>query len=210
MGLFSFIGWIIGLIFNFLFERINDIFVWILPSYMTVHVIKEEKVTYYQNYLCFWVILAIILGIEHVTFYLFYYILFYRIIRLLFVIWLQIDYCNNSFNVFSKIRPYISKAHEKKLEEALNAVTNKIDQHGQQIQETAAKQFWGMVQQNYEIIKDALFKGLRTVSDQAVNINDSNSNINSNKKTVDVSEELKQDKEKENKNEKPTVRKKEA
>eukprot|EP00483_Globobulimina_turgida_P001128 UN01130 len=134
---------------------------------MTVYVIKGQKEEYYKNFLCFWALLALILGFEHVTLYLFYYVRLYRLCRLLFVVWLQLDYCNNSAFTLSKITPYISKEWEKWFEKGLDAVTSKIDEEGTKIQEKATNQFWSVVQQNYEIIKETVFKGLKTVSEKA-------------------------------------------
>ena len=188
MGVFSFIGstiaWLFGFVFGFIFERIDDIFVWILPCYMTVYVIKENKVSLYQNYLCFWVILALILGLEAVTFYLFYFMRAYRFIRLFFVIWLQIDYCSNSSYLFGKIKPLISKDHEKILEKALNSVTSKIDEQGGKIKEKASNQIWNLIQQNYELVKDGLFSALTTVSKKAADMSVPSSNSSSNSSEV--------------------------
>eukprot|EP01083_Nonionella_stella_P176039 614849_1 len=180
MGLFSFFGWIFGWIFWFIFGRIDDFFVWILPSYMTVSVIKESKETVYQNYLCFWAILSLLLGIEHFTFYVFYYLTLYRISRLLFVIWLQIDYCQNSVNAFQKIRPYITQDKEEQLQEAFESVTNIIDEQGAAVQGKVSDQFWTFVKQNYELLKKGAFEFLTTASEKAVNLADTNSNINPN------------------------------
>merc|ERR1712048_994551 len=124
-------------------------------------------------------ILALIFGFEAVTFYLFWSVRIYRLIRLFFVIWLQIDYCSNSSNIFGKIKPLISKDREKMLEKALNSVTSKIDEHGGKIKEKASNQIWSLVQQNYELVKDGLFSALTTVSAKAVDLTDTSSNRSS-------------------------------
>jgi len=208
MGLFSFIGWIIGLIFSFLFNRIADVFIWIIPSFMTVRVIKENKSTIYENYLAFWIILAIILGLEHITFYFLYYITGYATLRLCFVIWLQIDYCANAKLVFDKIKPYISTEHEKVIEASLNNVTETLDEHGGKIKEKIQNQFWSIIQQNYELVKDSLFSALTTVSNKAVDINKSAASLaNAAGKGEKVDDN---DDNKENNSEKETIQKKES
>merc|ERR1739842_165244 len=159
----------------------------------------------YQNYLCFWVILALIFGFEHVTLYVFYSMRAYRLLRLLVVIWLQIDYCSNSSNVFGKIKPFISKDHEKILESALDSVTSKIDEHGGKIKEKASNQIWSLIQQNYELVKDGLFSALTSVSKKAVDLTDQSSNS-----SVNASEVVGDDKDKQENAQKPTVQKKEA
>lgn len=209
MGLFSFIGWIIGYIFAFAFNRIADIFVWIIPSYMTVHVIKETKSTLYENYLSFWIILALILGLEHITFYFLYYITGYSTLRLCFVIWLQIDYCANAKNIFDKIKPFISTEHEQLVETSLNSVTEKLDEHGGKITEKIKGQFWNIIQQNYELIKDSLFSALTTVSNKAVDINKSAASLSGGEK-VDGDKNKDDDNKENNNSEKETIQKKES
>ena len=215
MGLFSFIGWIIGLIFSFAFNRIDDIFVWIIPCYMTVYIIKKNESSKYENYLCFWIMLAIILGIEYVTFGLLNYIYFYRIFRLFFIIWLQIDYCANASATFIKIKPFISKDVEDAVEKGLNSVTQKLDEHGGKIKEKASDQFWSIVQQNYELIKDSLFSALTTVSNKAVDLTDTNSSLSAQQKaagekTNSDNNDDKKEKEQDNNSQKESIQKKES
>lgn len=210
MGLFSFIGWIVGFVFSFAFNRIADIFIWIIPSYMTVHVIKENKATIYENYLSFWIILALILGMEHITFYILYYITGYATLRLCFIIWLQIDYCANAKLIFDRIKPFISSEHEAIVEKSLNNVTETLDEHGGKIKEKIQNQFWSIIQQNYELIKDSLFSALTTVSNKAVDINKSAASLSSVPGGEKVDSPKNDDDSKENDSGKEKIQKKES
>jgi len=169
MGLFSFIGWIISTFFDVAFEIVANIFVWVIPSYMTVQMIKDEKKTtkYGRNYMCFWIILALLWTLEYTIFYFFCSMTLYRIARLVAVIWLQVDYCTNAANAFTLVKPLISREHEEKLAAILENVTSEIDKHGGKIKEKASDQFWRIIQQNYELIKDGVFNAMSTVSKKA-------------------------------------------
>jgi len=202
MGLFSFIGWSIRFVLWFFFERIDDVFIWILPLYMTVQVVKQESMKEkYQNYLSFWAILAIILGLEYVTFGLFYRLAIYRVLRLIFVIWLQIDYCVYAKSTFEKLTPFISKHHEQKIEDLLGEIIATLSKQGEKVKEKASNQFWQLITQNYEIVKDSVFSALSTASQKAVDLSKTNSNASlSNQKPPGESNEPLNDDEKEKEN----------
>jgi len=169
MGLFSLIGWVISSAFDLVFEVVANVFVWIIPSYMTVQVIKNEAKTakYSRNYMCFWIIMAVLWALEYTLLYLFTSWTFYRIVRLVGVILLQIDHCGNSAAAFAMIKPLISREHEEKLAQILDSVTSEIDKHGGKIKEKASSQFWSIIQQNYELIKEGALKTMTTVSQKA-------------------------------------------
>jgi len=169
MGIFGFIGWIINSVIDFVFEMVTHIFVWIMPSYMTVQVIKDEKktVAYSKNYMCFWIILAVLWALEYTILYFFCSMTLYRVVRLALVVWLQIDYCGNAATAFTLVKPLISKDHEEKLAGILESVTSEIDKHGGKIKESVQSKFWGVVHQNYELIKDAVFSAMASASEKA-------------------------------------------
>lgn len=169
MGLFSFIGWVISSFFDIVFEFVANIFVWILPSYMTVQMIKDEKKTvkYGTNYLCFWMILAVLWALEYTVLYFFCSMTFYRILRLIAVIWLQVDYCTNAATALALVKPMISREHEEKLAALLDNVHSEFEKHGGKAKEKLSNQFWGIVQQNYELIKDSVFNGMSALSKKA-------------------------------------------
>jgi len=191
MGLFSFIGWIISSAFDLVFELVANVFVWIVPSYMTVQVIKNEKKTekYGRNYMCFWIIMALLWALEYTVFYLFCSWTFYRIVRLMAVVMLQIDHCGNAAAAFTLVKPLISREHEEKLAQILDSVTSEIDKHGGKIKEKASNQFWAIIQQNYELIKDGAFNAMTTVSQKAGKMASSPKNGESNKESAPESQE---------------------
>eukprot|EP00484_Ammonia_sp_Unknown_P028552 CAMPEP_0197036042 /NCGR_PEP_ID=MMETSP1384-20130603/13661_1 /TAXON_ID=29189 /ORGANISM="Ammonia sp." /LENGTH=175 /DNA_ID=CAMNT_0042466169 /DNA_START=243 /DNA_END=770 /DNA_ORIENTATION=+ len=155
----------------------------------------------YQNYLSFWAILAIILGLEYVTFGLFYRLAIYRVLRLIFVIWLQIDYCVYAKSTFEKLTPFISKHHEQKIEDLLGEIIATLSKQGEKVKEKASNQFWQLITQNYEIVKDSVFSALSTASQKAVDLSKTNSNASlSNQKPPGESNEPLNDDEKEKEN----------
>ena len=91
----------------FVFDRIADVFIWIVPVFMTVQVIKKKKSRVYEDYSCFWIISGAILGLEQVTFRVLYRIGGYATLRLCFIIWLQTNHCSNAKAIFNKIKPFI-------------------------------------------------------------------------------------------------------
>eukprot|EP00485_Elphidium_margaritaceum_P021919 CAMPEP_0202712332 /NCGR_PEP_ID=MMETSP1385-20130828/38066_1 /ASSEMBLY_ACC=CAM_ASM_000861 /TAXON_ID=933848 /ORGANISM="Elphidium margaritaceum" /LENGTH=178 /DNA_ID=CAMNT_0049372335 /DNA_START=192 /DNA_END=728 /DNA_ORIENTATION=- len=143
---------------------------------MTVFVIKHQLKDKYLNYLSFWAILALVLGMEYVTFGLFYNLTLYRVARLIFAIYLQVDYSVNAHTVFTFLTPFISQSQEKRIEDVFGKITDKLDEHGGKMKEKASSQFWKIVQQNYELVKETLFKALSSVSKTAVDLTDTNSN----------------------------------
>merc|ERR1712110_111452 len=136
---------------------------------MTVQIIKDEAkmAKYGKNYLCFWAILAILWALEYTILYFFCGMNFYRVLRLALVIWLQVDYCGNAATLFLLVKPLISKEHEERLQAVLENVTSEIDKHGGKIKEKASDQFWSIIQQNYELIKEGVFTAMTTVSKKA-------------------------------------------
>ena len=168
MGVFGLLSWAIGFVFSFVFERLDDVFVWVLPSYMTVQVMKDEsRAAQFKNFLCFWVILSVLLALEYSLLYLFYSMTLYRVARLLLIMWLQMDSCSNAHTALAFIQPFISKEHENRFSSVLDLVTAEMDKYGAMVKERVSDQFWSLITQNYELVKNGLFSAITTVTNKA-------------------------------------------
>eukprot|EP01084_Bolivina_argentea_P139977 246198_1 len=107
-GIVSSLFWLICISLHYVL-KLDGIILWGKPClvlfYGENHVLiqQNESGMFKRKFLCFWMIIGSILCIEYSTFVLYHYITFYRILRLLLVIWLQCSDYDNSELVFNYI-----------------------------------------------------------------------------------------------------------
>jgi hypothetical protein len=129
--MFGFFDYVFSYFIGFVWCRLEDILLILFPLYLTANILHKQEKKYYTNLMCYWAIIGIIYGIEYITFFIFYRYILYRIIRLLFIIYLQLNYCENaSILMKQQVNPLVDP-NEKIIEETFMTVSNIMNRYSE-------------------------------------------------------------------------------
>jgi len=114
--------WVLYLVLECLFLVLENVFFWLLPILRTTQVIREKKDSLNKQYMSFWTLLALLLSVEYLTLNFVFWLPFYRVLRLAFVIWIQMDECRQSLAFINLSKPVVDDNREN-----LDRVFQKVD-----------------------------------------------------------------------------------
>jgi len=93
---------------GFLVSGLEVVFFW-LPILRTTEVLANENNERCYKYMHFWCLFGLLLSIEFLSFQLLFLIPFYRLIRLVLLIWIQLDDCKNSVKWVDVAKPFVNR-----------------------------------------------------------------------------------------------------
>lgn len=123
----SAISWVFGTVFYFAIGRVEDVVTWLLPIYMTVQVLRRKETLKFNNYLSFWCIASLLFGIDYASGFLLHSFLLFRLVRIIFLIWIFLDSCHNSVFLVNKFLTPLMDEHRQQIDDAFNLLNTKVD-----------------------------------------------------------------------------------
>jgi len=126
--------WLLSTVLGVAFYFAEHIIEWILPIYMTTYIIRAGEQSKYNNYMCFWFFASVLFLIDCLTGFILYHFYFYRLLRFLFILWIQIDGCHNSVYLMQFISPSIDY-YRTLIDEMLTIVQPNIDKLSSNVME---------------------------------------------------------------------------
>jgi len=118
--------WMFSTLFDIGFSFAENIVEWVLPIYMTLYILRNSQQQKYNNYIGFWCLASLVFLLDYLTMHTLHYIYFYRWIRFFFLIWIQLDYCQNSVYVLNSISPIIDK-NRRTVDETIEKIDSGVD-----------------------------------------------------------------------------------
>ncbi|ETO32864.1 hypothetical protein RFI_04251 [Reticulomyxa filosa] len=100
--------YLLSLCEGYLLLILEQVFFW-LPVIRTGEVLRGKKAQLYENYISFWFLFGLLISIEFITCKLLFSIPFYSVLRLILVIWAQLDNCSKSVACVHFLTPLLEQ-----------------------------------------------------------------------------------------------------